>query len=113
MPYAEIYPKHPSQIITTADGYKSIKPHADRWTGKSAKVMKDRRRKIWEQKTLDNAMTRREIILRQMHNNKARALIDCANDPCITALLLRYCHPSQAMSGIRSWELKISTKTKY
>ena len=75
MPYAEIYPKHPSRTITTTDGYKPIKPHADRWTGKSAKVMEDRGRKIWEQKTMDNAMTRR---VRHMHNNKALTLIDCA-----------------------------------
>ena len=58
MPYAEIYPKHPSQIITTADGYKPIKPHADRWTGKSAKVMDDKRRKIWETRTLKNTRRR-------------------------------------------------------
>ena len=101
MPYAEIYPKHPSQIITTAHGYKPIKPHADRWTGKSAKVMEDRRRKIWEKKTMDNAMTRRELILRQLQNNGAMMLTNCASDPCITALILRYCHRSQAKSGIQ------------
>ena len=63
MPYADIYPNHPSQILANADGYKPIKPHADRWTGKSAKVMEDKMRKIWEQKAMDNAMARRELKL--------------------------------------------------
>ena len=85
MPYAEIYPKHPSQIMMTADGYKSVKPRADRWTGKSAKVMEDRRRKTWKNKTMDNATTRRELILRQLQHNGAMMLPNCASDPCVTA----------------------------
>ena len=48
---------------------------------------------------MDNVTTRHELLLRQLHNNKALTLIDCANDPCITALVLRYCHHSQAKSG--------------
>ena len=93
MPYADIYPKHPSHNLTTAEGYKPIKPHAGRWTGKSAKVMEDRRRDIWELKTMDNAMTRRELILRPLQNNDAPMLTSCASDPCITALIVSLLSP--------------------
>ena len=48
---------------------------------------------------MDNAMTRRELILRQLQNNGAMMLTNCASDPSITALILRYCHRSQAKSG--------------
>ena len=50
---------------------------------------------------MDNAMTRRELIIRQLQNNDAMMLTSCASDPCITALIVRHCHRSQVKSGIQ------------
>ena len=97
---AATIPRTLSQIITRADGYKKIKAHASRWTETCAEIMEDNNGHAkWEQETMDNATTRRELTLRQLHNKSASTFTDCASDPCITVLVLRYCHSSQAMSG--------------
>ena len=47
IPYSDNYAHHPSQIVATSDGFKTVKTHADRSTGKCIAVMDARKRKIW------------------------------------------------------------------
>ena len=98
-PYAEHYACHPSLIVADANAFKRIAAHADRFTGKSAKVMEDRKHKIYESKVQENAMNRRELILRQLHDNDAHMISACTRHPCVTAIIISHCHSSQRMSA--------------
>ena len=65
IPYSDHYAHHPSQIVATRDGLKLVKTHAGRFTGKCIAVMDARKRRVWNRYGLDNASTRRGMILQQ------------------------------------------------
>ena len=69
-PYPDHYAHHPSRVVATSDGFQQGKTHADRCTGKGVAVMDARKRKVWSRYGLENAKTRREMILRQLADNK-------------------------------------------
>ena len=77
IPYSDHYAHHPSQIVATSDGFKSVKTHADRFTGKCIAVMEARKRKVWNRYGFEKASARREIILRQLEDNKCLWLHSC------------------------------------
>ena len=58
-PYSDHYTHHPSQIVATSDGFKLVKTHADRLTGKCVAVMDARKRRIWNRFGLEKASAQR------------------------------------------------------
>ena len=102
-PYSDHYTHHPSQIVATSDGFKLVKTHADRFTGKCVAVMDARKRRIWNRFGLEKASARREMIIRQLTDNKCLWLDACNINPCITAFIAMNAHSSQtAGSGAQN-----------
>ena len=93
IPYSGHYTHHPSRIVATSDGFKQVKTHAERLTGKCVAVMEARKKRVWNRYGLDNA---REMILRQLSDNDCLWMDMCKLNPCVTALVAMICHSSQA-----------------
>ena len=68
-PYSEIYGSHPSRLVSTDLGFKSVPSHSDRFTGKSVVVMNARNDRVHEKDRIAKAQARRELILRQLNDN--------------------------------------------
>ena len=99
--YSDHYSRHPSMMLATADGWITAKPHMDRWTGKGATEMEERRKRIrlYDTSSSANAHARRELILNTLELNNSRWLDTCVNASCVVAFINSHCHYSQCRSG--------------
>ena len=89
VPYSNHYPLHPSKIVVCKTGIHAMKAHMDRYTGKSAEVMKARRVQIMQKINGQLSHNRRARILEQLHAHGKLWLHECQQISSVTELLMR------------------------
>ena len=104
--YADTYDNHTSQIVATQNGFRSIPPHCDRYTGKPIPVMNARRERVHGAERILKASARRELIPRQLELNDTFVLHDCDLHVCVTAFVAKRCHFSQRQGG--DWRRRLT-----
>ena len=98
---AEIYGCHPSRLLATSRGWIQSNPDVDRFSGKSATEMNNRRKiiKIIDGTNKVNSHTPRDMILRQLETDNKLWLHECTSAPCVKAFVATHCHFSQCRSS--------------
>lgn len=100
VPYSNHYLLHPSKIIVCKTGIHAMKPHMDRYTGKSAEVMKSRRMQIMRNVNGKLAYNRRAMVLEQLHAHGKCWLHECDQISSVTKFLMTNSPISQRAGSV-------------